>query len=161
MGALVRSAGDRRDRPPSPGHGGAPRVLYEDHTDSNDAFDRDNELVRLGELQLLPRQVLFHVDLEAYRAALNDFIAAHDRQDDRERPSRRMKSKGGNRMTLTAPTEQPVEDVAPVYFTTPVCIYQTWRGDRRSGRSRRRNASSRAAGRPCYTGSTQPIHMTR
>ena len=26
-----------------------PRVHYEDHTDSNNAFDRDNELVRLGE----------------------------------------------------------------------------------------------------------------
>ena len=27
-----------------------PRVHYEDHTDSNNAFDRDNELVRLSEL---------------------------------------------------------------------------------------------------------------
>ena len=57
-----------------------PRVHYEDYTDFTDAADRDNELVRLGELELLPRQVLFHVNLEAYKAALNDFIAEHDRE---------------------------------------------------------------------------------
>ena len=63
-----------------------PRVHYEDYIDFNDASDRDNELVRLGELELLPRQVLFDVDLEAYKAVLNDFIAEHDREDDSERP---------------------------------------------------------------------------
>ena len=54
------------------------RVHYADQTDFNDAFDRDNELVRLGELELLPSQVLYHVDLEAYKTALNDFIAERD-----------------------------------------------------------------------------------
>lgn len=30
--------------------------------------------------------MLFDVDLEAYKAVLNDFIAEHDREDDSERP---------------------------------------------------------------------------
>lgn len=54
------------------------RVYYEDHTDFNEAFDRDNETIRLGELELLPSRVLFHADREAYKAALNDFIADRD-----------------------------------------------------------------------------------
>ena len=54
------------------------RVYYEDHADFNEAFDSDNELIRLGGLELLPSQVLFHVDLEAYKTALNDFIAERD-----------------------------------------------------------------------------------
>ena len=54
------------------------RVYYEDHPDFNEAFDSDNELIRLGELELLPSRVLFHVDLEAYRTALNEFIAERD-----------------------------------------------------------------------------------
>lgn len=60
------------------------RVYYEDHVDFNEAFDSDNELIRLGELELLPSQVLFHVDLEAYKAALNDFIAEGDGYNDDE-----------------------------------------------------------------------------
>lgn len=50
------------------------RVYYEDHADFNDAFDRDNEPIRLGDVELLPSRVLFHGDGEAYKAALNDFI---------------------------------------------------------------------------------------
>lgn len=54
------------------------RVYYEDHNDFNEAFDRDNDLIRLGDLELLPSRVLFHVDPEAYKAALNDFIVERD-----------------------------------------------------------------------------------
>lgn len=51
------------------------RVYYEDHTDFNDVFDRENEPIRLGEVELLPSRVLFHGDREAYKAALSDFLA--------------------------------------------------------------------------------------
>lgn len=51
------------------------RVYYEDHADFNESFDRDNEVIRLGDLELLPSRVLFHTDREAYKAALNDYIA--------------------------------------------------------------------------------------
>src|SRR5258708_22395366 len=51
------------------------RVYYEDHADFNEAFDRDNEPVRLGDIELLPSRVLFHGDLEAYKAALNEHLA--------------------------------------------------------------------------------------
>ncbi|MEY2473755.1 MAG: hypothetical protein QOK28_3084, partial [Actinomycetota bacterium] len=51
------------------------RLYYEDHDDFNDAFDRDNAMIVLGALEFLPSRVLFHVDAEAYRAALNDFLA--------------------------------------------------------------------------------------
>ena len=61
------------------------RVYYEDHPDFNEAFDSDNELIRLGELELLPSRVLFHVDLEAYRTALNEFIAERDGEGEDER----------------------------------------------------------------------------
>lgn len=50
------------------------RVYYEDHADFNDSFDRENEPVRLGDLELLPSRVLFHGDREAYKAALNEFL---------------------------------------------------------------------------------------
>ena len=50
------------------------RVYYEDHADFNEAFDRDNEMIRLGDLELLPSRVLFHADREAYKAALNEYI---------------------------------------------------------------------------------------
>lgn len=50
------------------------RVYYEDHVDFNDAFDRDNETIRLGEVELLPSRVLFHGDQEAYKAALNEYL---------------------------------------------------------------------------------------
>jgi hypothetical protein len=51
------------------------RVYYEDHPTFNEAFDRDNETIRLGDLELLPSRVLFHADREAYKAALNDYLA--------------------------------------------------------------------------------------
>jgi len=57
------------------------RVYYEDHADFNEAFDRDNDTIRLGELELLPSRVLFHTDREAYKAALNDYIAERDGGD--------------------------------------------------------------------------------
>jgi hypothetical protein len=53
------------------------RVYYEDHADFNEAFDRDNEPIRLGEVELLPSRVLFHTDREAYKAALNEHLADH------------------------------------------------------------------------------------
>ena len=64
----------REARSHSPGE----RVHYEDHADFNDAFDRAHELIQLGELELLPSRVLFDVDLEAYKAALYEFIAERD-----------------------------------------------------------------------------------
>jgi hypothetical protein len=51
------------------------RVYYEDHADFNDAFDRDNETIRLGDVELLPSRVLFQGDREAYKAALNEYLA--------------------------------------------------------------------------------------
>jgi hypothetical protein len=57
------------------------RVYYEDHADFNEAFDRDNEVIRLGDLELLPSRVLFHADREAYKAALNEYIAERDGGD--------------------------------------------------------------------------------
>jgi hypothetical protein len=50
-------------------------VYYEDHRDFNEEFDRDYEIIRLGKLELLPSRVLYHADHEAYKAALNEFIA--------------------------------------------------------------------------------------
>lgn len=58
------------------------RVYYEDHADFNEVFDRDNETIRLGDLELLPSRVLFHTDREAYKAALNDYIEDRERGDD-------------------------------------------------------------------------------
>lgn len=57
------------------------RVYYEDHVEFNEAFDRDNEVIRLGELELLPSRVLFHADHEAYKAALNDHIGERNGDD--------------------------------------------------------------------------------
>ena len=57
------------------------RIRYEDQPDFNEAFDRDNELVRLGGLELLPSQVLFQVDFEAYKTALDEFISERDGGD--------------------------------------------------------------------------------
>ena len=51
------------------------RVYYEDHADFNHAFDRDNEPIRLGDVILLPSRVLFYGDREAYKAALNEYLA--------------------------------------------------------------------------------------
>ncbi len=54
------------------------RVHYDDHSDFNEAFDGDHELIQIGELVLPPSLVLFRVDLEAYKLALNEFIAERD-----------------------------------------------------------------------------------
>jgi hypothetical protein len=51
------------------------RVYYEDHADFNEAFDRDNETIRVSELGLRPSDVLFKGDPEAYRAALIEHLA--------------------------------------------------------------------------------------
>ena len=51
------------------------RVYYEQHADFNEAFDLENETIRLGNLEFLPSQVLFHVDREAYRAAVYEHRA--------------------------------------------------------------------------------------
>ena len=51
------------------------RVYYEDHTDFNEAFDRDYEPIHLGDVVLLPSRVLFHSDREAYKVALNEYLA--------------------------------------------------------------------------------------
>lgn len=58
------------------------RVYYEDHPDFNKTFDRDNDVIRLGELELLPSRVLYDADHEAYKAALNDFIAERNGDSD-------------------------------------------------------------------------------
>jgi hypothetical protein len=62
------------------------RVYYEDHVDFNEFFDRDSELIRVGDLELLPSRVLFHTDREAYKSALNGYIAeragSNDSDDD-------------------------------------------------------------------------------
>lgn len=58
------------------------RVYYEDHAAFNEAFDRDNETIRLGEVELLPSRVLFHGDPEAYKAALNDYLGEQGGADD-------------------------------------------------------------------------------
>lgn len=71
------------------------RVYYEDHADFNEAFDRDNELIRLGELELLPSRVLFHADQEAYKAALNDFIAERAGLDGGGEAEPKDREKGG------------------------------------------------------------------
>lgn len=58
------------------------RVYYEDHTDFNEAFDDDNEMVQLAGLELKPSEVLFNVDRKAYKAALSDFIAERNGDTD-------------------------------------------------------------------------------
>lgn len=63
------------------------RVYYEDHSEFNEAFDRDNDRIRIGVLELLPSRVLFQADREAYKAALNDFIAERDEPDDGAEPA--------------------------------------------------------------------------
>lgn len=54
------------------------RVYYEDHADFNEAFDSDNEPVRLGAVELLPSRVLYYGDQEAYKAALQEYISERD-----------------------------------------------------------------------------------
>jgi Abortive infection C-terminus len=54
------------------------RVYYDDHADFNEAFDSDNEPVRLGDVELLPSRVLYYSDQEAYKAALQEYISERD-----------------------------------------------------------------------------------
>lgn len=51
------------------------RVYYEDHPEFNEAFDGENEMADLADLELSPSVVLFFADREAYKAALIDFLA--------------------------------------------------------------------------------------
>lgn len=71
------------------------RVYYQDHADFNEAFDRDYGLIRLGSLELLPSRVLFHTDIEAYKAALQEFIAERDNLDNGDQPQAQEKTEGG------------------------------------------------------------------
>ena len=89
------------------------RVYYEDHADFNEAFDGDNELIRLGDVELLPSRVLFHGDpvqgrLERVLTSSGTGNGADPGApgDDGQEP----------RMSMSSPTEQLVEDVAAVYF---------------------------------------------
>ncbi len=56
------------------------RVYYEDHADFNDAFDRDYESIRLGNVELLPSRALFHCDPGAYKVALAEYLADQSRR---------------------------------------------------------------------------------
>ena len=51
------------------------RVYYEDHREFNEAFDRDNGIADLADLNLSPSLVLFLGDCEAYKTALIEFLA--------------------------------------------------------------------------------------
>ena len=62
------------------------RIYYEDHADFNEAFDNDNETIRVSDLGLRPSEVLFKGDPGAYKAALNDHIAEQNGFDDRDDP---------------------------------------------------------------------------
>ena len=57
------------------------RVYYEDHDGFNEAFDLENDTIRLGNLEFLPSRVLFDVDREAYKATLNEYLAEGPRSD--------------------------------------------------------------------------------
>ena len=62
------------------------RIYYEDHAGFNEAFDNDNETIRVSELGLRPSEVMFKGDPGAYKAALNDHIAEQNGFDDRDDP---------------------------------------------------------------------------
>jgi len=62
------------------------RVYYEDHGDFNQDFDEKAGPIRLGTLELQASRVLFHADREAYKAALNEFIADRDGEAEDETP---------------------------------------------------------------------------
>jgi Abortive infection C-terminus len=52
---------------------GVPKLAYEDNIGFNDYVDEANEPVRIFDLNYQPSEVLFSVDLEAYRTLLADF----------------------------------------------------------------------------------------
>jgi hypothetical protein len=56
------------------------RVYYEDHTDFNQAFDAENEVITLGELRWSPSFVLYRADEQAYKAELSEFLAERKRE---------------------------------------------------------------------------------
>ncbi len=60
------------------------RVYYEDHPEFNEEVDRTYDPIRLGEVELIPSQVLFYTDREAYREALQEFIAERNGEGDGE-----------------------------------------------------------------------------
>ena len=62
------------------------RIYYENHADFNEAFDNDNETIRVSDLGLRPSEVLFKGDPGAYKAALNDHTAEQDGLDDCDDP---------------------------------------------------------------------------
>ena len=62
------------------------RIYYEDHADFNEAFDNDNETIRVSDLGLRPSEVLFKGDPGVYKAALNDHTAEQDGLDDCDDP---------------------------------------------------------------------------
>ncbi|UYV11953.1 MAG: abortive infection family protein [Phycisphaera sp.] len=51
------------------------RVYYEDHSEFNTWLDEENELIDIGTVTLQPSRVLFHMDVEAYKTAVNDYLA--------------------------------------------------------------------------------------
>lgn len=50
-----------------------PKLAYEDNVEFNDYVDEANEAVRIFDLRYQPSEVLFSVDLEAYRTLLAEF----------------------------------------------------------------------------------------
>ena len=60
------------------------RIYYEDHGNFNEAFDNDNETIRVSDLGLRPSEVLFRGDPEAYKAALSEHVAEQGGDDDRD-----------------------------------------------------------------------------
>jgi Abortive infection C-terminus len=55
-----------------------PRLAYEDNVEFNDYVDEANEPVRIFDLEYQPSEVLFDVDLEAYRTLLAEFEVEDD-----------------------------------------------------------------------------------
>ena len=64
-------------------HNPGARIYYEDHGSFNEAFDNDNETIRVADLGLRPSEVLFRGDPEAYKAALAEHVAEQEGFDDR------------------------------------------------------------------------------
>lgn len=58
------------------------RVYYDDHMDFNQDFDELNEAIVLGDISFEASRVLFMLDPETYRAALLDFQAKPDDDDE-------------------------------------------------------------------------------
>jgi len=63
------------------------RIYYEDHVDFNEAFDRDNETIRVNDLGLRPSEVLFKGDPGAYRTALTEHLAERGPPDNGGAPA--------------------------------------------------------------------------